>query len=544
MKQRVLVVAAFLVLGASVVRLAQRWREERADRRLVLAADWTEIRDYAARQGISDEQLLERLHNAGANGLVLGPSVVGDFVAEGKGFANRSQAELAATQLLNRGVVGVSLHRAWAHYRLELPQARQERLKDIEAGFDPTMLSKSQAAGLPVVLRINQDPWLEKSKLFEELGRIVAGLAEMGILLNTEDVPGGRDSWPDWISFMRQNRVAHLLFEFRPTKSTLKMAYGDPQDTYRAHTIPVNELRELTEWQQGARWRRAVEERSCRFLLFHISPNATLPSFLENLYATRQDFLRRGWEMGWPKPRLTWSDPSGFDRRVGPWLALLMAILAPLLALRFGLRDNPWVSSAVIAGLTLLGACVVAAAAQNPFTRVEILPFRGVKTAFILSWIGCILWLYRGVDWKQVMNEPVRRMDVALGFVACAIVAYFLIRTGNAGSAWKAGNEQFVRERLEELLFIRPRFKEFVLGYPLLLFGLHLRDESKDGPFGLDARFWMAVGMIGPITTVNTFCHLHTPIVLAFWRSGMGWVLGMLLGSVLWGLWRWRIKTR
>jgi hypothetical protein len=269
-----------------------------------------------------------------------------------------------------------------------------------------------------------------------------------------------------------------------------------------------------------------VEERSCRFLLFHLSGSDSLTGYFEKISSFSQDFTRYGWVIAWPKPRVGWSFPSFVERQLNPWLTLLLAILVPVAALRFGQGENLWASYAKITLLTLVGACVMAALADNPLARIEIVPFRGVKLAFALAWVGSFWMLYPWREIKAELYANAQRIDILVGILLLALGGYFLIRTGNAGTSWKVGWEQSIRDRLEDLLIARPRFKEFAIGYPILILGLQAQKER----FG---RLLIGLGMMGPISMVNTFCHLHSPLYLALWRSTNGILLGAVLGASL-----------
>ena len=111
-------------------------------------------------------------------------------------------------------------------------------------------------------------------------------------------------------------------------------------------------------------------------------------------------------------------------------------------------------------------------------------------------------------------------------------LAYAVIRSGNSAPAFKAGAEQSVRNALDSLLIVRPRFKEFAVGHPLLLVGCWLATQRRKNPHGLDARPWLWAGMIGPISMINTFCHFHSPLHLMMLRSGWGLLGGGLVGMV------------
>jgi hypothetical protein len=511
--------AIILLLGGAAARLAVRWREERADRRLVLLVDWLEVRDEAARLGMADDLFLQRLAASGSNALLVGSSSVEDFLRKGGSFSGHPAAERSTRYLADRSIV--SSLRDW------------ESIKDAEAGYDLELVDKARQAGFHIVFRINHDPWLPKDKLFQELREAIDGGGESGFLLNTDEVPGGPEALPEWRALVDGGSSLHLLFEFHPTKATLKLAHAAPAATWRAHTVAANELRDLTPEQLKARWRRAVEERSCRFLLVHVSPNDSLPAYLDGLSALRQDLVKRGWTIAWPRPRMTWMPPSFAQRRLAPVAALSVAILAPVAALVFGLRKKCWIAFAQILAITIGGSCLAAAIADSPLTRVEIEPFRGIKLAFLLAWLGCLFCLYTWDELKDQLLKSVRRIDILAGLAAAATIGYIFMRMGNAGTSWKLAWEQALRDRLEDLLVARPRFKEFAVGYPLLILGLEEWSQTKSKSFWLDGRFLIAIGMVGPISVVNTFCHLHSPLYLAVWRTANGLVLGSVIGLVL-----------
>jgi hypothetical protein len=474
---------------------------------------------------MTDERLLERLSASGANALLVGSSSVQDYFSKGRSFSSRMGAERITRYLTDR--------------RIDPSLRDWERIKDAEAGYDLELCDKARQAGFHIVFRVNHDPWLPKDKLFQELREAIDGRAESGFLLNTDEVPGGSEALPEWRLLVDGTNSLQLLFEFHPTKSTLKLAHAAPAATWRSHTIAPNELKDLTPGQLQARWRRAVEERSCRFLLIHVSPNDSLPAYLDDLSALRQDCVKRGWEIAWPRPRMSWTLPSFAQRRLAPVAALLAAILTPVTALLLGLRKRHWDAFAHILLITLGGSCVTAALAESPLTRIEIEPFRGIKIAFLMAWLGCFLCLYTWDELKDQLLKSVRRIDILAGLAAAAVIGYVLVRMGNAGAGWKPGWEQGLRDRFEDLLGARPRFKEFAVGYPLLILGLEEWPHAKSKSFWLDGRLLIALGMIGPVSVVNTFCHLHSPLYLAVWRTANGLVLGSAIGVMLLAIKKW-----
>ncbi len=138
--------------------------------------------------------------------------------------------------------------------------------------------------------------------------------------------------------------------------------------------------------------------------------------------------------------------------------------------------------------------------------------------------------LYDMDELRWALSKNVRRWDLVMGGLTMACIGYLILRSGNAPAAWRPGWEQSFRELLETALVARPRFKEFAIGFPALWVGCYVRRLYLQKKSAWDGRLLIGVGMIGPISMINTFCHLHSPLKLELWRSFNGVVLGSLLG--------------
>jgi hypothetical protein len=84
---------------------------------------------------------------------------------------------------------------------------------------------------------------------------------------------------------------------------------------------------------------------------------------------------------------------------------------------------------------------------------------------------------------------------------------------------------------LEALLYARPRFKEFLLGHPLLfLFGA----SGGLGAWALRYRpILLFFGLLGQASIINTFAHAHTPLLFSLLRTTNGFFLGLFFGTGL-----------
>ncbi len=248
-----------------------------------------------------------------------------------------------------------------------------------------------------------------------------------------------------------------------------------------------------------------------------------------------------------------------------PLVALAAALIFPILAISLIPPSFPDMGqtqrglkllraaglTARTALLTAGGGLLCAAALTDTIYLVKIEQFRGVKLAQLLPLAALLLILAaRATDsyrrtaearprWQalkaglgEIAAEVVKYWHVALILLAAATVGYMLMRSGNEPSLGASGLEIQLRAALDRLLVVRPRTKEILLGYPALFVGLMLllRHRPK--------LAWplLAVGAISQVSLFNTFCHMHTPLVVSLVRVVHGLWIGILIGLVWWAI--------
>ena len=116
-----------------------------------------------------------------------------------------------------------------------------------------------------------------------------------------------------------------------------------------------------------------------------------------------------------------------------------------------------------------------------------------------------------------------------LGGLMAVAVAIYVARTGNEGMSVSGLELQF-RSLLDQILGVRPRTKEFLLGHPALL--LLLIYGYRDNRF----LPLLLLAAIGQASLVNTFAHIHTPLLISLLRACHGLWLGILLGLLVYAL--------
>ena len=238
-------------------------------------------------------------------------------------------------------------------------------------------------------------------------------------------------------------------------------------------------------------------------------------------------------------------------------VALLSAITFPTLAAIYAINSvpispRPTSRPLATAFIRLLGAVAIVAAggvlivgllsARSFMLRTDM--FMGVKLAHLLPililavlFVGRIAW--KSDTWanqkrkfakalKELGKNPILMWQAAGVAVALGMVAIVVLRSGNDPGVGVSGLELKFRAILDKVLFVRPRTKEFLIGYPALLVGIAFALRGL--------RQWAAplivIGSIGLVSALNTFCHIHTPLYISAWRVINGVIVGSIIGAV------------
>jgi len=202
-------------------------------------------------------------------------------------------------------------------------------------------------------------------------------------------------------------------------------------------------------------------------------------------------------------------------------------------------RSLRWTALATC--VALLGALVVIGLMSSPLVMEEIERFRGVKAVLGLPpLIALALYFLTGRfgakidDPRDAFDTPVRIGQLVLGLVILAAGVLVLMRSGNQSDISPSALELSLRSGLTTVLSVRPRFKEFLVGFPLMMLlpALVLAHRRALG--------WLfAIGIgIGIGDLVDTFSHLHTPVYISVIRVILGAIIGCGIGAALIAIYR------
>jgi hypothetical protein len=468
----------------------------------------------------------------------------------------------------------------WQAISLHLSGQEWEKLG---VGFPRADLQEIKTGGLTIVPRIRS--WQGASQA--SLDVVTASWRDLPGLsmftFNDDSIPGDAGYLAHKL---QESNVPVGIFEFYSQQGLTNLARSMGKNAVRIHCISENEMKKNNENSALERFNLAVSERNIRALyvrLFGLEQSATvLENGLSFIGRVKANIEAEGLVVGpvkslpsIPYSRLLilvvgvgvlggvllflnyflapqWTALLGLGGLLG-WVgllyvqpllarkafALLAVIIFPMLAVMTLVRkEKRTVGEAVKAlllmtGISFLGAVLLTGLLADKSFMLKLEQFSGVKLAHLVPLLVLPLYFFlKHSDQKlltttrEVLHTPLSVWHVLAGLFFLLIVAIYLLRTGNGVPGLVSTWEIKFRGLLDSLLLVRPRTKEFLIGHPLMLMLLYYGYSHKKLPL-------LFLGIIGQISLINTYAHLHTPLGISFLRSFHGLWLGVLLGLVL-----------
>lgn len=262
-----------------------------------------------------------------------------------------------------------------------------------------------------------------------------------------------------------------------------------------------------------------------------------------------------GVAMAWGRAR-GWDAPASVVlRQMG---ALAVSLVAPVAAAGATVaasggpaagRGTLWRAARgllAFVAVSTAGGLLVAGLLSDSLFMLRLEQFRGVKLAHALPpaavAVGALavggVGLAQGLDWAR---RPVRWLDAMAAALLLAAAAYYVVRTGNEAGAVPE-LERLARGWLEQAMSVRPRTKEFLIAFPALAAALCLYGHGMERRWPLLFAGLMAAAAIGSVSIVNSFAHIHTPLLITLRRELNGLALGLVTGAAAWAVASWLLQ--
>lgn len=385
--------------------------------------------------------------------------------------------------------------------------------------------------------------------------------------------------------------AAHAEF-VRQTGMDRFVRLMDPQ-IVPLHSITREEVisRNISRSQIVERMIRSVHERSIRLLLFRpydLYSTGRLQPFLDDIASIHEGLSSRGYVFALPRTfsRTSYSLLSAialaivffacllsYVRRMrsrsdlGPTRSMIIAfaVLSIVMGLLIwkvsivsrligGLAAALIATEATIQALdrylhpadglvigiatVLTGGLVIASFYGISDAMLRLKTFSGVSLTLMLPPLLVLISdIVRRIHPEPVMSilrrPPVWGELLIVGALGLAALV-MLVRSGNTG--FVADWEVALREMLERLLWVRPRTKEFAIGYPCLIIYYSL---IRSDVFPKYRELFRVGASISFASAINTFCHFHTLLPITIVRVVNGWWLGISIGVLILMLFDW-----
>ena len=362
------------------------------------------------------------------------------------------------------------------------------------------------------------------------------------------------------------------------------------------HSLTRDEIfsKKIDRRQMLERFVRAVHERSVRLVMVHpfdLQMGDRMDVFVSDLDSLKSAMESRGYSFGWPATLPLWGAtlPGALACALvlvacfwffcvrfkgaengAPGIIELLALLAAVIAaagamykIPFAARlaggfcgaffaaeaaltalesyDKPWRGAVGGLFIVLAGGLSIASFYGTAAAALRITPFSGVKLILMLPPLLLLIHdLQRRIHPEsipEIISRPALWGELVVIGVMMLGLLIMVLRSDNVSNVPAA--EVAFRDFIERALLIRPRTKEFMIGYPALVLYWYVFKRGWAAHYREVLRL---TAVLAYCSAADTFCHFHTMLALSFVRVLNGWWLGLVVGFALTALLHFIVK--
>ncbi len=384
--------------------------------------------------------------------------------------------------------------------------ANYERFLNMPLGIFKTTVKKVEQTGLYIVLRPMNVPHATREDIDQFFSVVDSSGKISAILFQGKEALGYPSQLEYLLGGLKERHLPVVLIEaqnqlgFERQDGTLTLSDKDGYNTVRLYAMSKDELIKLDPKEAASRFYVSTIERNVRMNLFpSYKFAANGETFMDYCVQKKQSAFKN---IGWGH----------------------LFIEAVLLLWGCGI-------------LSLIGAIYISGILSDIRFFLEMNIFRGVKLTFILPLI-CVSLIYIQrfpffgkvvVTDKDFIGfvKKFCQIDIKLGVLALisllGIIGFIFIgRSGNNGAPVPSF-EISLRRFLEDIMYARPREKEFLFGHPAILASL----AALYHRWPQILHYFLVIAItIGQGSMVETFAHMRSPFILSLIRGIDGLVAG------------------
>ncbi|MDM5351473.1 DUF5693 family protein [Lysinibacillus sphaericus] len=457
-------------------------------------------------------------------------------------------------------------------------------------GYDQPAIDMISKHGLGYVFKVeNADNEVANAKLVNQLLALKDGSSGRLLGQGDEAIGFGQEKGNQLVEKLSDAGYYFYTIESNPLKGENKIAQMTDYNMIRLHSININRQTKLKLNESIDRTTRAVKERNIRSIFYHIKTTGNAKEnveqtidYLNGVHDAMPDHFQPG-------------EPKLFDQVAVPawvtaavlvagilftfivsdlikWMplriaaagfmtvlaisyfilkstlflqafALIIAVLAPTYAVIKSAQGSTKMSKILVqylkaVAISLIGIVIVIGLLNGNAFMTGFATFKGVKLVYLIPIMGVLLFtlieINRLADQNikkslsntvTLLNKELKYWHVLLLIVVAGIGLFYISRTGNSGSV--SDLELAFRQWLENTLYVRPRTKEFLIGFPFFVLALYVMGINRKW-----GSILLVPGVIGFLSIVNTFTHLHIPVAVSVLRTLYSVSLGFVIGLV------------
>lgn len=464
-------------------------------------------------------------------------------------------------------------------------------LDNLGTGFPKESMELLASKGLSVTALLKSWPAVDQKSIDYVFDDVAKWDNVVAVGFSDENLPGiSQSDWADISKMMaakfKENDWPLMQNEFFKQKGLSTMAQLLDYHVARMHTVGKDELATIAPVNLIDRYQLAANERGMNLLLYRINTNISIKENAILLEKIDNAIVTKGRPLGemipieniaiplWVGLLVTLGVGAGgvllLDKLnfkkwsyilpavcvLGSWavivmghshqmyklLALAGVMIFPLLGIITFVSAEPksiFQSVLSLIGMTaisLIGAVFVVGLLSTRDYMTGVSFFSGIKVSQLLPLLFLALYYWyqtnilKGYDRnvvvmiRDLLKKPVSVGILVLVGVIIVIFAVYMLRSTNDPevATWELAFRSF----LDSTFGARPRTKEFLFAHPLMLLTMY---------YGYKKNLWplLVLGAIGQVSLVNTFEHLHTPLLISILRTAVGLFLGIIIGIIL-----------